>query len=615
MSNTVIYRYTAEPLSGGRYFISVMRHDEIPAKSVPIKAQKGDIDADGKAITDSKKNSLSEVSVKAVTLAEEAGAKTEKSPVAKPLYGNENPLASDANVTPVYALTNEGPVKDENRVDSSSTKNVSTNTHAVGGAHGAEMEDLLAGSAPIELNKTMRAGPPDDDSFLLGELRIATAPANQSATIETHRISERTHNNAFYIDYERPSTVFEYDENFEMQADDAAMILRAFMLAKMTTSRLETRRILQEQTNGLARLRTAIDADKQHVFSSNMLKEWQKVEDAAEEHGKSHNAPHKRYALMWEDVFAQRATVLHDFVHRHKGWLYGGVFAMLVLTLYWVWFPEFQYWSELGKLLTGTSVAGGIVFLLYALNLKVLKTRIAEQLHENSTKKLNKTMAGLIQTNANVAALNMEPLQQDAYVSDLLLCKMDQALHLKERLTSIEKVIKARATYVGADALHIEQHRDRVRRSITAAGSGVFVGFFTYEVGESVMSYLHVTHHQDQNSMLYWLFANGERIKAQQGYAAALPAPQETQETHAAQASDAHETPKAVQSGHQEAAVASHTVHPGPAIDPEFIQAYHDPEVFAHSVLLTLTIVFSLITAWIAIRKPEAEQGGGHGHH
>ncbi|KAB8045169.1 hypothetical protein [Janthinobacterium aquaticum] len=604
MSNTVIYSYKAEPRSGGRYFISVMRRDETPAKVVPIKPQKKDIEADGLPRFDSKKNSVDEDNVKAVAQDGDAGKEPAKLPVAKPVYGSKNPLASDDNTPPEVIRTNEHLVKEGNKVEGSDLESVTTNTHGHTGTQGAEMEELLAGSAPIEINKKMNAAPPGspgDGSFLLGELRIATTPADQSVILETYRISERTHKNAFYIDYERPITVSEYDANFEMQADDAAMVLRAFMLAKMTTTRLETRHILQEQTKGLAKLRTAIDADKEHVFSSNMLKEWQRVEDAAEEHGKSHNGPHKRYALMWEDVFAQRATVLHDFVHRHKRWLYGSVFAMLVLTLYWVWFPEFQYWSELGKLLTFTSVAGGIVFLLYALNLKVLKTRIAEQLHKNTTKKLNKTMAGLIQTNANVAALNMAPLQQDAYVSDLLLCKMDQALHLKERLTSIEKVIKARATYVGADALHIEQHRDRVRRSITAAGSGVFVGFFTYEVGESVMSYLHVTHHQDQNSMLYWLFANGERIKVKQGHALALP--------EQAQAGDIHAAP------HENAVTASHTVQHGPAIDPEFIQAYHEPEVFAHSVLLTLTIVFSLITAWIAIRKPEAEQGGGHGHH
>lgn len=615
MQSSVIYRFMAERQTDDSYYISIIRHEGTLAKSVPLKSQPSLIETDNKPEGDHDNNQklLQKQILDASGL---PALPAHPSPTGREVDSNEH-ITKDSRPPADNGSTSKnqkgrggaGEILKISKTAQPDTSNKANKMASIK-THRVAMMDMLAGSLPIEVNASTRATPPDPDkdNILLGELHIVSLPAGPSPAAQ---ITELTLNHTFQIYYERPNVLWTIDTVCEFQADDGAMIVRAFMLAKMAISRMGARVTLEKQTKGLEDLEKAKKADGSKFNAQHLLEVWQDFEEEDEKHHVSackesseehaHSPKGKRRLLLLENWLARRAECLHEAVHHHKGWLYAIVCIMLALTLGWVWLPASIYWSQLGWLLTALSVIGGAVFLLYALNLKLLSNRILEKLHENSTEKLNHTMAELVQANTNVAAMNLATLPENTYVSELLLCQMDQALHLKERLTSIEGVIKARATYLSVSVQHIEQHRDRVRRSITAAGSGVFVGFFTYEVGESVMSYMHVTHHQDQNSMLYWLFANGERIKVKQGHALALP--------EQAQAGEIHAAP------HENAVTASHTVHPGPAIDPEFIQAYHEPEVFAHSVLLTLTIVFSLITAWIAIRKPESEQGGGHGHH
>lgn len=612
MQSTVIYRYIAERQKNGRYYISVIRHEGAFDKSVPLKEKPDVIQTGEKDDKDIETN-------KGVKQLAPDASRPSLAAMGAGASGTDNSKKPAPAASHTAQLADAGAREQGERKEAdANTQRVTVKAIAIGNAgskpvHRAEMGKLLAGSEPITLNTTTRPNPPDPDehNLLLGELLISSLPSHRPQETE---ISERTLNNAFQIHYRRPVVLPDFDELFEVQADDAAMIVRAFMLAKMATSRMGARTILEAQTGGLNELRLADARDGKQFAAPRVLAIWRTMEaqEEAEKHGHHAPAGHatgdgaagKEFLLPTENWLAVRAKALHELIHAHKTGLYAVMAGMLGLALFWVWSSDLAIWSALGWLLTALFVAGGIVFLLYALNLKSLEHRIEEKLHERSTDKLNETMAELAQANANVAALNLQPFQHNGVVSELLLCKMDQALHLKERLTSIESVIKARATYLNASVQHIEKHRDRVRRSITAAGSGVFVGFFTYEVGESVMSYMHVAHHQDSGAMLYWLFANNERIKVKQQHAA--PAHEETAAPiHAEAAAPAP----------RETVAAPHTVSHGPAIDQEFLNAYHQPELYAHSWLLTLTIVFSVITAWIAIRKPEAEQGGGHGHH
>lgn len=612
MQSTVIYRYIAERQKNGRYYISVIRHVGAFAKSVPLK-EKPDIIQHAEKNTERLGNNKDDKPL--AQHGEQASLATMSAGAA----GADNGKKTDLPASHTAQLVDAGHRDQADReAAEANAQRVTVKAIAIGNAdskpvHKAAMGKLLAGSEPIALNTTTRLNPPEPggDNLLLGELQISSSSSGWSQEAE---ISERTLDNTFRIHYRRPVVLSDFDQAFEVQADDAAMIARAFMLAKLATSRMGTRAILEAQTKDLKEMKQAQDEDGRQFFAPRMLAIWRKMEaeEEAEKHGHHaaaadapvQQAAGKALLLPIENWLAIGAKALHERIHKHKNGLYAVMAGMLGLALFWVWSSDLAIWSALGWLLTGLCVAGGIVFLLYALNLKSLEHRIEEKLHERSTDRLNETMAELAQANANVAALNLQPFQHNGVVSELLLCRMDQALHVKERLTSIEAVIKARATYLNASVQHIEKHRDRVRRSITAAGSGVFVGFFTYEVGESVMSYMHVAHHQDSGAMLYWLFANNERIKVKQQHAA--PAHEETAAPiHAEAAAPAP----------RETVAAPHTVSHGPAIDQEFLNAYHQPELYAHSWLLTLTIVFSVITAWIAIRKPEAEQGGGHGHH
>lgn len=601
MQSKVVYRYVAEPKKLGGYYISVFREETLD-KAIPVKPGKMALkglhalaDSSEHAKTNSQPDITQQAGLLQKGLQEHLGEGTsDQADISDKDKANRVKLAASpklaegaSSVTAEEQVPVPGKARPKN-VDST-LQQIGKNIYHAKEVSKAKMERVLAGSMPIELNLSIH---PDDRkagaaSHLLGELLIVAAPAHSAADAT---ISEQTQDGVFQIRYERPALSTLRSDSKLMQPDDAAMIARAFMLGKLATARMEVRDTLKEQTDGLQSMQAEPDQPPPPL-----LPLWRKLEaqehDEAE-HGTHHDVPDAGTLLHMEDRLAAKADALHWFAHRYKGALYSLTGILLVFGLGWVWQPYFYgyapLWSLLGWLLVVLSIAGGAVFLLYALNLKSLKHRIEEKLHENSTEKLSHTMADLVQTNTNVAALNLTPAPLEAPVSELLLCKMDQALHLKERLTSIESVIKARATYLNSNVQHIEKHRDRVRRSITAAGSGVFVGFFTYEVGESVMSYLHVAHHQDANAMLYWLFANKDRIKV----------------------AEEHATP-----AHQETIAAPHTVHHAPEIDAAFLDAYHQPELYAHSWLLTLTIVFSVITAWIAIRKPESEQGGGHGHH
>lgn len=628
MQSKVIYRYTAEPRKDGNFYISIARgrsvpNDMMPTKVVPARLMMSPAqsESDNNVETATKILPAKESNVgNAFRLSETApsvegeialieskgaaGSHSEKNQLTEKVKSNE------------LGVTNQG----QKEISGLSTlENIDIYDSAIDFRTNVmqtiKEEGLLKGSHPIRLDATTDAAERDPTrrSFVLGELVISDASSDSAEVV----VTERTHNEAFYITYVRPAFPLATGETGEMRPDDAAMIVRAFMLAKLATARLDVRDILKTQTRLTTKLQQANTSEQYRISSINrmlVLLRQLKAEEAeeAEEKG-SHHPDNKKdtYAhvmaspalLAMENSMARFAQSFHDKVHRQKSLLYLAMFIALAIVLFWVWIPyrfhsiPLTAWSWLGTILVALCLAGGVVFLLYALNLKQLRHHIEETLYKRSTDRLHETMAELVQANANVAVVNLSPEPQDGPVSELLLCKMDQNLHLKERLTSIESVIKARAAYLSANAQHIEKHRDRVRRSITAAGSGVFVGFFTYEVGESLMSYLHVAHHQDPNAMLYWLIANIDRIKVKDGHAEVLPAPDHASATH------------------QETIAAPHTVQHGHEIDAAFLATYHQPELYAHSWLLTLTIVFSVITAWIAIRKPEAEQSGGHGHH
>lgn len=554
----------------------------------------------------------------------------------------------------------------------------------------ASIGSLLAGGNPITLfaepSTKKDLGFEDGDvrppPIALGQLQIAPA---RTPGIKVKAYSA----NEFDIVYLRADSTNPHD--VRLRPDDAAIIVRAFLLAKLTTARLEMHTTLQSlakqrvkvegcdpkhhATKGsfgraldkVRSLRAKIARTKKAAMLARLKRECRRIRAmATRSHAKDAGngtrlivrreraldklrAPHDRAArllramfiecesshsrgkhdskalpanflLAGEDRLARWTESMRELSQDKKGVALFINVALLVSTICWVWLPyRYGHNSPMFDVVLGVLLCIGLIFmLLNALNLKSVKQRLEEHLHEVAVDGLNNVLAALVQSNANVAATYIEVASNvgvaDGVAPEPLLCEMDRALNLKDRLNSIEAVVKARQAHVTTGVKHIEEHRDRVRRSITAAGSGVFVGFFTYEVGESVMNYLHLTHQQDQGAMLYWLFANNARITnsarqddAPEVHAHAMPAVSVPAGAPGAQ-------PPALAKVAAQGETAS-TVHHGQKLNTVFVESFHRPELLAHSMLLTITIIVSVFTAWIAMRKPAAEQAGGHGHH
>ncbi|MES2901575.1 MAG: hypothetical protein V4723_17735 [Pseudomonadota bacterium] len=487
-------------------------------------------------------------------------------------------------------------------------------------SHSKGLQHMLSGSNPVMLGED----PPDggDSGIALGTLTITPAD-NGKVSIE-----ENTVNGPFDIVYTRPDSESPRDPASNLQADDAAMIARVFMLAKLAAARLEMRDILLKLTERMDLINDMTSTEDGAPFAQTMLARLE-----AEEHEApvdrtggwdqaSPKPPHRikvSAPATWkmEDALAHAMRNIRENLRQYAGRRNFALLCTFAWTLVWIWIPiwdDGKYEPILAPVLGFILLLLGIFFVLNALNLKTIKERLEEKVHEAAVEKLDELLASLVQNNVNVAALNVKDARviraneqsdvpgyaerltdaldgQASYVgitSEALLQRMDQTLHMKERLNSIEAVIKARQTHVLHGAKHIKDHRDRVRRSIAAGGSGVFVGFFTYEVGESVMEYMHVTHQQDSSAMMHWLIANGPRISGQ----------------------------SKPNQGHLSAgSTAAYTTGAQPKLDLEFARSFHTPQLYAHSMLLTITIVVSVLTAWIAMRKPASEQAGAHGHH
>ena len=143
--------------------------------------------------------------------------------------------------------------------------------------------------------------------------------------------------------------------------------------------------------------------------------------------------------------------------------------VLFAWTMTWVWVPYIfghPYNASGAAVLGGFLLFGLFFFLLNTLNLKTVMEKLEEKVHEAAVDRLNAVLASLVQTNTNVASVNL--LQDsrnrsfDGIASESLLQRMDDALQVKGRLKSIESVIKARQLHVVDGAKHIQEHRDRV---------------------------------------------------------------------------------------------------------------------------------------------------------
>ena len=199
------------------------------------------------------------------------------------------------------------------------------------------------------------------------------------------------------------------------------------------------------------------------------------------------------------------------------------------------------------------------------------------------------------------ACIDNTPLEATSALREGLLREIDER-YIKASFDSLDKVI---ATQLQNVSSHHKQsgHRLHAYQNIVAAGSGVFTGFFTYEVGESVLKFIHASQFADDRSPKYGCSAKAGyrracKARAVAGTCACLCPWWGKHTLSPARANLRHHRPK-----HQQARPAlsrelrpPRTRRPGMALDH-----YH--------------LLVTWFAGYIGWHKPHDEHGGGHGHH
>ena len=278
------------------------------------------------------------------------------------------------------------------------------------------------------------------------------------------------------------------------------------------------------------------------------------------------------------------------------------------IALIWLKVSDCPNWMfSAARILFGLTSLTGVAAFVQALRQKQGQTPEDKQIEKISEMAIE-LRSELAQINLKVASgyacIDNTPLEATSALSpEGLLREIDEALHIKASFDSLDKVIATQSQNVSSDHKQKQEHRLHAYQNIVAAGSGVFTGFFTYEVGESVLKFIHASQFADDRSLQYWLFTKAGVSASLQGagqspaHAPVLPV-----------VGEAHAEPGAEQT----------SVTTAQSIN-ELDQLYH--ENFAHhelvgqAWLLTITIVVTWFAGYIGWHKPHDEHGGGHGHH
>lgn len=294
----------------------------------------------------------------------------------------------------------------------------------------------------------------------------------------------------------------------------------------------------------------------------------------------------------WLRLEDRLAFVAGKLQHQHRRWFAWFGVALVCLALVWIWMPvwwphnphrealETAWWRAprawISIVLALSAVGMVLAFLLVASSFKTLKEKLDEKLAEKLDHDIAQLSSDLTQSNLNVGALHMQMHDErhSPAVPEHVLRAMDDGLRIKDALASLEKVIQARQRNVQNQLNHFKEERQRARRAVTAAAGGMVVGYFTYEVGESVLKYIHVTHWADDRDLQYWLHADPKGKQLQQGQSIS-----------------------------------------GRDIVSYYDKEFHHHELAGQAWLLTSILLVSLLAGWLGWRKPPEEQAGGHGGH
>ena len=276
--------------------------------------------------------------------------------------------------------------------------------------------------------------------------------------------------------------------------------------------------------------------------------------------------------------------------HLHTVWDYSDGGLMRVLPVFLV--------------MAGTLMLAGLLLIL--LNPKT----IADEDRLKAAKKLDEALdqitSDLTQANLVVAAMHIyvdnKPAKMDTMADELFLRKLDDELRVKESLVSVEKVILARKRDVDELTREFQAEQLRVRKALTSSVSGVGVGFLTYELGGAVKNFVLLTNQQHAVNFGFWLEAVVQHDSAPKGDGdnssrSWQPADADVSSLAAMR----RLSPEAREAGNPETA----TVYS--QLEKHFQTHYHRAELMSESVLLTVTLLVSLMAAWVGWRKSADE--------
>lgn len=240
------------------------------------------------------------------------------------------------------------------------------------------------------------------------------------------------------------------------------------------------------------------------------------------------------------------------------------------------------------------------ILLLVASNFQTRVQKDHLKAYEKAKGCLDEILSSFAQTNANVAALNFTH-KIVGIVDETRLRELDDAFRTKEAVISLESVIRARQRYVHENVAGLLERQQRARRTVLAAGSGMFAGYFTYEVGGSVMKFVDLPAGFDEHSYGFWMAMKNPQARfvtdttgdttTKPCVLELLPYPPSGSETFSV--INLQVTPEKCKAAQEIA---------------DFRAKYHKDELMDAGVLLIVTLIVSLVTAWVAVRKPEKEQ-------
>lgn len=223
-------------------------------------------------------------------------------------------------------------------------------------------------------------------------------------------------------------------------------------------------------------------------------------------------------------------------------------------------------------------------FILVSMDFQPKEERDAIKKHEEIHHSLTTHMHNITQTTLSVALGNLERSPKPntySYIPEILVAEMDREIGTDEAVDGFEKLIRNRMKSTEITVKRAHEGQQHARRTVMAAGSAVFTGFFAYEVGEAIIHYQHLQSKCDVVSFYYWNFSQiGKAVPASNP-------PDHT--TYANTVSQQH-----VCSSYED---------------------FHAHELSSTGILLLATLAVSLLTAMIAIRRPSDEHEGNHEHH